>query len=168
MIEQIKELRVNIDGLMSIVKELKNKSSCDVQSCISCEQIISDEIKDCYKSLKLSKAWLGKCLQEIGEQTPYQNDGKRKTVEDIEQVSDKSLPITLKIQLNPLKPIGSSTRDMTHIESVDTLRQMIQDNIVKLSELIPEYSLERNNAFTNLCEARFHLGFELQRIKEEK
>ena len=37
----------------------------------------------------------------------------------------------------------------------------------KFSAFSREFAIARTNCYTHLCEARFWLGFELQRIKEE-
>lgn len=157
MKEQIKELRVEIDGLSVLTKQLSP----------------SKEIEKTYDSLIFAKAWLGKVLGEIGEPTPYANDGNRKSVQDIEQTADTS---------NKPKD-GSSFEEnwsnKNHIEKVDWLRQEINKITVEVQSQINRFKfgkiqletyssvdLYQQNIYTYLCEARFWLGFELQRIKE--
>lgn len=97
MKEQIKELRVSIDGLAQLTKELKpiyiagNRKESEGPNHIEkyCTRN-SKEINKAYDSLILAKAWLGKILQELGEFTPYANDGSRKEVKDIEPTADKA------------------------------------------------------------------------------
>ncbi len=132
----------------------------------------------CYDSLMLAKCWNGKLLGELGEESPYKNDGKRKTVEDIEDATDKSLPIELKVQINETKPIGSSTRDMNYIEKIDWLREEIKSilkDIPSVRDIIKETQkphpvdniyLFQCLVIQHLSEARFHLGFELEKIKQ--
>jgi len=181
---KIHKLRTRIDGLAGLVKSLKPievvTGSNDVVGPgyrVQAHGKASDELIDCYKSLLLAKAWLGKILAELGEETPYKNDGNRKTAEDIEPTADVSLPIALKVQLNPLKPIGVSTRDMNHIEQIDWLREEIQkililvDNVLHPGD-IGDFEMDDQYDYfmlseQHLTEARFHLGFELQRIKEQ-
>lgn len=192
MIEQIKELRIRIDGLSQLVKGLyepikpltintiPNKDinellqlmkSSGLTGIISADPITikttNGEISKCYDSLILAKAWLGKILGELGEQTPYQNDGKRKGVEDIESAADKDI-----VSNNNLGWLH-----LNHVEKVDWLRETIGE-CIKLIEKIGftptetfkpsrELNIARTNTYNHLCEARFWLGFELQRIKEK-
>lgn len=203
MKEEIKQLRVKIDGLAQLTRELKPKSlfkvdinkipeswnveewwikyfektgyaiedsfnKSDKLSEPIAEYIptIFKEIEKATDSLYLAKAWLGKILQELGDSTPYINDGNRKTVEDIEGVADKS-PVLNNIEHFCKKPWS----EKSHIEKVDWLRQEIKDiiyNTQDFSENIDYIELEQGFVYKYLCEARFWLGFELQRIKENE
>jgi hypothetical protein len=130
MKDQIKELRVRIDGLSQLTQELKPINKNEEFKAFP-EYINSKEIEKTYNSLILAKAWLGKVLGELAEKefkidlekeytfkvfkcrdeyeevtclgkdlsknkkqllygqwlkdntSPYSNDGKRKTVEDL-------------------------------------------------------------------------------------
>lgn len=167
MKEQIKELRVKIDGVAQLTKESNTNHIGG-----------SKEMDKTVDSLYLAKAWLGKVLGELGEATPYANDGKRKTVEDIEPAADTLNRFKVKsigfneniastyVYYNLLK----ENWDMfNYIEKVDWLRQEIQH----LTHLVYQYCVENSKtrfhseiAYKHLCEARFHLGFELERIRE--
>jgi DNA polymerase II large subunit len=202
MKEKIKELRVQIDGLSQLVKELKSGKQflIDVSklpNAASLEEVIEvfektgydavdhgkefitslpqefKEIEKAYDSLILAKAWLGKILGKLEAESPYPKDGTRKTVDDIEPTAD----------VNNEVPFGDRVgetlfRDKNRIEKVDWLRQEIQ-KIVNITDPYREY--ENNliwenmstvgmaylfNANRHLSEARFWLGFELQRIRE--
>lgn len=172
MKEQIKELRVKIDGLSQLTKELKPwlQEGISIIESIQIHALgTTKEIEKTYDSLILAKAWLGKVLEELGENTPYINDGKRKTVKDIEPASDTS---SLKETLNTNNPgLKWFEKDLTHIEKVDWLRQEIrnvQKEIHNVSDCGTPISglLAWNFIYQHLCEARFWLEFELQRIKE--
>ena len=179
MQEQIKNLRVHIDGLAQLTKELNRVFIIDTAKlpenpkisemiehfkrnkveCISHTR----ELENAYDSLKLSKAWLGKCLGELGEQTPYKSGYK--TVEDIEPTDDKSETIWFEVNEN--------WNNKSHIEKVDWLREEINKVIeivkniyVSNYQVSREFNIARTNCYTHLCEARFALGFELKRIKE--
>lgn len=162
MNEQIKELRVKIDGLAQLTKQLKGfkKHVLGPESQI---WYPSQETTNAYDSLLLAKAWLGKVLEELGEQTPYVNDGKRKTVEDIEPAANVS-------DLN-----GGATKHnfnmlSNHIEKVDWLRQEIQHVTHVVYQICVNSSKIRFHSeisYRHLCEAKFWLGFELQRIKKK-
>lgn len=164
MKEQIKELRISIDGLAQLTKELK-PMDCNTHNAGLKNN--SKEIEKCYNSLILAKAWLGKVLGELGEETPYKNDGNRKTVEDIKPTVD-------------VHKFSGEIHDvcfqqdwliMTHIEKVDWLRQEIEKVRIeshKIQDCGTPISglLAWNFVYQHLCEARFQLGFELQRVKE--
>ena len=138
----------------------------------------SDEINKAFDSLILAKAWLGKVLGELGEETPYKNDGNRKTKDDIEPTTDKitdGYTEQRKFE-NVIKYVG-----FNHIQKVDWLRQQIQKlNDVflkidwldwydpKLTSVLDLLLPMRILVFQYLSEARFWLGFELQRIKENR
>jgi hypothetical protein len=224
MKEQIKELRVKLDGLAQLTKEIVPQAYVVGHGSDKVVGFESKELTRCYDSLILAKAWLGKILGELGEsvwvtnldnykadyvnpitlpcemsvikhtpdmlwvihkpsgkrfeiyhyqysKTPYANDGRRKTVEDIEPTADVAK------KLFPTVPNEAfDVNALNHIEKVDWLRQEIEKliNIVKQISLVQqpdipfsrEFSIARTNSYNYLCEARFWLGFELQRIKE--
>lgn len=206
MKEQIRNLRIKIDGLSQLVKSLHEPLKHLVISPsqnMGIEEMVKlmretgithfeslkpisitsshNELSKCFDSLILAKAWLGKVLGELGESTPYKNDGKKKTVDDIEPPADKNSMI----EMNTNKPIFEENGwvNKSHIEKVDWLRQEIQKILIETgcaSKLQLQYFKENpkiNKQSLNiskyletyeqhLCEARFWLGFELQRIKE--
>lgn len=175
MKEQIKDLRIKIDGLSQLVKDL-GLGHWVLNEC----WVVDIEKQNAYNSLILAKAWLGKVLGELGETTPYINDGKRKEVGDIEPAADKAVP-ALKMFLTD----KGSWDELNHIEKVDWIRQEI-DSILKEdfrrkgrtsiktlkgdTEYYFNYEIWNavNQAFNHVTEARFWLGFELQRIKESE
>jgi hypothetical protein len=167
MKEQIKELRVKIDGLSQLVKELNFKGFIDQIN----NNKPSHELDKCYDSLILAKAWLGKVLGELGEATPYANDGKRKSIKDIEPTADTHFEINQKHIFGKEQGlISEEYLNFNHIEKVDWLRQEIQSIINFNSNVELNFdSISRSYfiwAFKYLCEARFWLGFELGKIKE--
>jgi hypothetical protein len=176
MKEQIIQLRVKIDGLSQLTKGLKPINKNEEFKAFP-EYINSKEIEKTYDSLILAKAWLGKVLQELGESTPYANDGNRKTVEDIEPTADKPNYIITK---NIDTGCYDWDKGMNHIEKVDWLRQeidiitaevqgaFIRGYVEKLVTDIDRVHLLNKIIYQHLSEARFWLGFELQRIRESK
>ena len=187
MIQQIKELRVRIDGLHQLTKELKPikgfDTSCYVEDLKSTEigenlsvkavreDINSQEIEDAAKSLLLAKAWLGKLLGELGSENPY-SSGK-KEVKDIQPIADTA-------DRDVKAVYEGSWNNESHIEKVDWLRSEIQSVVDELSfrkgrtlnginEEWFNYNAwnATNVAYNHLCEAKFWLGFEFQRIKED-
>jgi hypothetical protein len=207
MKNQIKELRVKIDSLSQLVKELKSNYEGTTCKEPCCAGHLSKETEKTYDSLILAKAWLGKVLGELGEETPYANDGKRKTVEDIEPAADVYTEYNKMMDFNKLaeetypKEINIQFKDKPHVEKVDWLREEIQKVInsgpdyvkwvegevasfyrtadysdkqeyhVKEEEFmanLPDLSFPMDLAYKYLQEARFWLGFELQRIRESK
>lgn len=180
---QIKLLRVNIDGLAQLAKELKPievnmddyiMSYSDLIEYPNLKQnlkLTSKQIEKAVDSLYLAKAWLGKLLGEFGEENPYKSGYKTK--EDIEPTADVA-------KVEPSADNFTFTKGATnwelwnHIEKVDWLRQEIGKVIEEIKKLtLPGnpprgVQLQVENVFTYLCEARFWLGFELERIKGEK
>lgn len=160
----IKQFRLEIDSLATLCKTIKPiwKGS-GVQSFggrPSGDYCQSKELEKATDELLLAKAWLGKVLQYSGEETPYKNDGKRKSVNDIELAADS----------NPLVewPKGIET----NIEKVDYLREEIKAIQEAQLEMLADLKTDNvglifahMNFQSHITEARFWLGFELQRIK---
>ena len=183
MVKEIKRIRVNVDGLVSLTEalmpiEIKKVTNYGVDgSAVTWFPspafgekyffVTSEELKCAAKSLKLGKAWLGKLLGELGEQTPYANDGKRDSVDDIESAVDKAPMLNSEFHS---KEIWES---YNHIQKVDFLREELKLNIHTVEQVIittgqsREFAIARTNAYNHLSEARFWLGFELERIKKE-
>lgn len=105
MKEQVKELRVKIDGLAQLVKSLKpitidraanheesskywkENPNYDLQPVFTFDdKNLSKEASKAYDSLMLAKAWLGKVLEELGADNPYGTGYKTK--EDIHPAAD--------------------------------------------------------------------------------
>lgn len=182
MEEEIKKLRVRIDGLAQLTKELKhtiisvninlkkeNESYKNFINRIYNEKlgkeivVESKEIKKAYYSLILAKAWLSKILEEFGS-----------------EISDDNETISLdKVWINE-----------THTEKVTWLKMDIKNiihrltirkgriNGIKLSldyldkqehdKKLKYYNVWNalNQAYNHLTEARFWL--DLEHIKNEK
>lgn len=166
MKEQIRKLRVKIDGVAQLTKESNTNHIGG-----------SKEMDKTVDSLYLAKAWLSKVLGELGEATPYANDGNRKTVDDIEPAADTLHRFKVKsIGFN--KNIASTyvyynllkeNWDMfNYIEKVDWLREEIS-NIFKTWKSLEITGLNWTTVVSfeqHIQEARFWLGFELERIRE--
>lgn len=201
MLEQIKQLRVEIDGLAQLCEGLKPIKDavaihyalgylCMMTSHYMTEEELkkryedykkkydeidrasstnTTEIKEAVKSLKLSKAWLGKVLERLGSENPYGSGYK--TVEDIEPTADKATEIIIKQNLyNSLISEGEikqSWNEKSHIEKVDWLRTEIKQLIEKLVITQIENKAYHNTVYQYLSEARFWLGFEMGRIRDE-
>lgn len=188
MEEQIKELRIKIDGLAQLSKELKpieskpNLHGYSIKNelvTFTFPGVNSKEIEKAVDSLYLAKAWLGKILGELGEATPYTNDGKRKTVEDIEPAADThpTIPENIGMAVVEINNNIDRWQHFNHIEKVDWLREEIEILVKNLNKIINPVSYTnkpynirnyKNLSEKYLCEARFWLGFELQRIKENE
>lgn len=177
MVEEIKNLRVKIDGLAQLTKGLnpiKNTATVNLENPKwgIPSFLNSKEIERSVDSLYLAKAWLGKCLGELNVPTPYKNDGNRKTVEDIEPTADSV--IDKDGIYHNMFTIDETVEwnKKSHIEKVDWLRQETQKAIYEQADIhagVTGYAHEFYGwkfVYQHLCEARFWLGFELQRIKE--
>lgn len=167
MKEQIKELRVKIDGLSQLVKELRPHGNS-----LNWRAFHSRETEQAYDSLILAKAWLGKLLGELGAENPYGSNYK--TVEDIVPTADKANITStgcIIIDKSNGEPNDLTWLQKSHIEKVDWLRQEIESIISNIPtatvyNATREWNIARTNTYNHLCEARFWLGFELQKIKE--
>ena len=187
MKQKVKKLRVQIDGLGRLCKGLNHGMRVNL-SLRREEESMEDFVKRAGEeklgvslgesskqtekatdSLFLAKAWLGKVLGALGTESPYPKDGTRKTIKDIEPTAD---------QASKDGGINFYNKNMTegfsHIEKVDWLRQEISKII---NDVQPLWNIESlniwgvaavENCFTHLSEARFHLGFELERIRENE
>lgn len=179
MKEQIKELRVKIDGLSQLVKELKPLNPADYAETEEAKfeaemwykPFNSEEVNKAYDNLILAKAWLGKLLGELGTENPYGSGYK--TVEDIVPTQDvnKEIKFPYNHHLDESLPVKEKGKELSHIEKVDWLRQQIESIISNIPtatvyNATREWNIARTNTYNHLCEARFWLGFELQRIKE--
>jgi len=155
MIQTIKELRVEIDKLYQLTAELK-------PILIGFTPFDSPEVDQTAKSLILAKMWLGNLLGELGSKNPY-STGK-KELKDIEPTADTA-------DRDVKAVYDGSWNNESHIERVDWLRSEIQkviDEVYKILEINSRTRLTGENAWRYLCEAKMWLGFEFQRIREEK
>lgn len=150
MEEAIKVIRLRIDSLAQLTGGLANPN-------------LSRQLQKSVDALFLSKAWLGKMLGELNVDSPYQNEGNRKTVDDIEPTADRVKEVNISAEFS----------NGTQIEKIDFLRQQIGDTcqaVFSLKEGDAMLSFKNNifstSSYTALCEARFELGFELERIRE--
>lgn len=182
MEQKIKDLRIEIDGIAQLTKGLKGQKIPTVgfgadyssKGVKDTTLTISRECHRCYDSLIFAKAHLGKVLGVLNVETPYKNDGKRKDVKDIEPTADKNEDI------HGYNLDVVHFGDKNHIERVDYLRQRIKDLANKINIGDDRHVLWQEineapssvhfifNAFNHLTEARFWLGFELERIREEE
>lgn len=134
----------------------------------------SQPLNKAVDSLYLAKAWLGKVLGELGTENPYGSGYKTK--EDIVPTQDVAPKIGDKIDSATIIDVWRIGNNLNpnHIEKVDWLRTEI-DKIIKDIESITWLEQKNsivsklnhlfNNCYNHLCEARFWLGFEMERIK---
>lgn len=168
MEKEIKELRVKIDGLAQLTKSLKPIEDWkDGANGLFEEVYNSKEIEKAVDSLYLAKAWLGKLLSHLGRSTPYTNDGKRSNIKDIESATD----VNKNIHGYNLDVVHFEGKN--HIERVDCLREEINNTLkqyetIWFNEFGYLHGLLYEVVYKYLSEARFWLGFELARVKEEK
>lgn len=213
MKEQIKQLRVEIDGLAQLCEGLK-----PIKDIVAIHKVIghlgtipvygtteqelkerqvkfqeeydkvdaatsknSEEIKEAVRSLKLSKAWLGKVLGSLGSDNPYGSGYK--TIEDIVPETDKAKTVCGVMGIDGETPrleavdtftlngkIMNEYSQMSHIEKVDWLRTEIKRLGIQLYDTIHFKEIgisEGELAYKYICEARFWLGFEMGRIRDE-
>lgn len=177
MIKEIKELRVTIDGLAQLTEDLKPINNGKGLTT-PLPNINSKEINEAVDSLYLAKAWLGKILGELGNENPYKSEYKTK--EDIESTADTKELNAYELALSHCGETAHKrpTQEELHIQKVDWLRTEISKisytvlelNSGKLSKRASsEYEEKLQwSAYQHLCQARFYLGFELARIRENE
>ena len=162
--EEYKELRVNIDALYQLTKELKPLKGVNYANIYVEEN--SKQIEDAAHSLIYAKAWLGKVLGELGSKNPYGSGYK--TVEDIIPTQDVAkLDVFTNYEEEQLK---LDYKESSHIEKVDWLRAAIEKQTKRVLPSHPNAKFQlrflyEQKAHEHLCEARFALGFEMERIK---
>lgn len=175
MEQQIKNMRVRIDALSQLAMNvlLSYPVKFPTKENKLREYEFSKELQHAYDDLILAKAWLGKVLEFIGTESPYKNDGKRKTVADIEPTADQG------VYIDPYSPdyltnSGVIWHEATAIEKIDFIRQRIKEKIENPETMMLESDHKYfneilsclNHHSRHLNEARFWLGFELQRIRD--
>jgi len=143
MEEKLKLIRTDIDALAQCIDKLE----------------ITKQLLSAKDNLLFAKAWLGKMLGAMGVESPYKNDGTRKAIQDIEPVADE------------FKGGIILPEDLSHIGAVDWIRQQIATKVADVEMIGTEKggrkaSVLKEQAYVHLCEARFWLGFELERIKQ--
>lgn len=143
MTQLIHEFRIEADSLSKQIKALKP----------------SAEITKANNSIVMAKCWFGKLLGQLGEETPYKNDGHRTTLEDIEAVADNSNPKIL--------------AEENQIKSVDWVRERVQVLIRDFKSLTVDSSPETLAPLVilvaieqHLHECRFWLGLALGAIRD--
>lgn len=170
MIQQIKQLRIKIDGLTELTQSLDK----------------SREIALTITSLQLTKMWLGKILGELGQAHPYP-ESTNPSNEIIEAAVDKYSLSSLPLQDNNMKDYFSVTdqpnihwyNNFTHIQKVKWLRGELKSLDSEIFALLkervdelPEENADKAALFMMYCyksytESVMWLGTELGRIHEE-
>lgn len=151
--EKIKEIRQNLDQLSKLAHKTGGVSKFEP----------SENLKKVSKQLLFAKAWLGKCLGYMGNSTPYLNDGKRKSVKDIEPTDDETVCF-----------VSDDWYEKDYVERIDIMRTMIKQNIGLVEEIMNDVpnkwlvNASVANAWTYLNNASMQCGFELQRLREEE
>ena len=184
--ETIKTLRKKLDGFSQVVERLRPLKSVGISVDFKDysdkektlfevnghrEQVNSPQITNCHTNLRYAKAWCGMMLGHLGQPTPYQNDGKRQDVKDIE-------PTDSKVDINAWEE-RNNWNALNHVQKVDFVRQQLEELVNVISGWFPPTdqgdNIERNrnlaicrtNVYNHLVEARFQMGFELERVRQE-
>lgn len=157
-IEAIRQLRVHLDGCANL---LENISLGD-------DMIALNYLQGCYNSLIFCKAHLGSVLGGLGKPTPYQLDGNRHSVADIEERADAA-----GIFLVP------GWENLNDVEKIDAMRQELQRTLeIRFWKIYTDYDSLAGNTFSgrvlrrwwdaekHLVEARYNLGFVLGELRK--
>ena len=153
----IKEFRVKLDAIHKTVLSLGK----------------SRELAIAATGLQNGKMWLGELLKSIEATSPYQNEGKRQHISDIEPEADTSSQL---LDMGYRNPIGK----------LDLIREELRNFITLFREKIeyapfserPKALMEEWNedmflmshkmAVVHITEAKNWLGQELGRIRDHK
>ncbi len=173
----LKSFRLDVDGIYQIVRSLKPMQSTPT-SFSPYKEFNSPELIDAENFLRYAKGWAGKLLGELGDETPYKNDGKRKAVSDIEPTDSRNTETPFaKISNGSYQlPNGHKVNiGLSHTERVDKLRTIVEELANVIRKLDHGFHLDtreksscRTNIWTCLVNARMSLGFEMERYKEEQ
>lgn len=170
-IEHVKDLY--IDTMRSLLNNQKDLSSVEFNDTIYI--IVADKYDDDIKNkLLLSKGWLGECLKQLNQKSPYVKDEERKEIKDIKPKADTYSQNNA--DLSRFKTLKEDIDKSNLVTSISLLRkalnELIEDIIVldkdeSIKSLINrEFAIARTNAYTYLVEARMILGYVLAEIKK--
>ena len=160
MINNIKKLRVFIDGTMGAIANLK----MDGENFHS-EASKPGHMMNARTSAELGKMWLGMSLKELEVENPYP-DSMNASNEKIAPTADTS-----KLDLDE----DFFKKGDTYIQRVKRLREIVQRHVddseyIRKEHLGPAGNMKMqlifNNVYTNLVEAKLWLGMELGRIRD--
>lgn len=141
----LKEMRVHCDSLVYLLEN---------------EIVKSAETTKATNSLKMARAWMGKLLGLLGEESPYKNDGKRHTVSDIEPTADVSVTSNSLTHLNQVERVDWLRQELAGLQhDYDVMCTAADTHDVKASTCLV-------SIYQHLSECRFWLGFELARIRD--
>lgn len=184
MREQVKELRLAIDGLAQLTKELKPINKLDIEDTIfnilnetlGIEKSYqnSKEIEKAVDSLYLAKFWLSKLLKELHNEFTEdvivniqgwegnQNTGQNKLThsEKIEWLITETHEIARKL-----------SKGLGRIQGLNTsLKELAKEDECNHTEKQACYNIWNciNQSYNHASEAKFWLESELERIKNEK
>jgi len=171
IIEEIKEMRVDIDGITQFVEHVNDHPEGKHKN----NSLRSREISITITKLQEGKMWLGKLLQSIGAINPYP-ESMNSDNEIIEPTADVLRPPAVACF------DAKKGEKLTHIKRVKQLKQMIEDivssqlfsvktlnkwQIISKEENRALFTLSLINSYTYLTEAKMWIGMELSRIKQE-
>jgi hypothetical protein len=180
-------LREKVSGLMCLMKTHPLKIDYSAVSAVG--YVPGEHYIRANVSLVMAKAWMGKCLEAIGKESPNKNNGRREELDDIEESSDcievvdaiiKQYPDTK----YPLSRAFITVDDalarkedgfvyfsgLSYVQKTDWLREQIQKVKVDFLSMPPitgpKARICVQNVYTHLTEARMNLGLQLKEFKE--
>lgn len=150
LVSRVKDIRLSIDRTYQLANTMFNSSGSLIQSIL------------------FAKAWLGKLLAQLGTENPYAGEDKIKTAADIKPTADvANIPEAL-----------HNFSLLSRLDRVIALRDLLSSEIEVLETSVFSFSAEdvknmrlasiaKTQCYVHLCEARFELGYELARMKNE-
>lgn len=139
--QTVRTWRLQIDGLTTSVK---------------LELTPSREVSLCITSLQKAKAWLGETLKAIGTANPYpesSNPESKKIEPQAEHGGDRETFVRFPTQLERVKAMRGAVQNV-----IDAVRP---DGDIATGT----GAWQRDTAYMNLIEAKYWLGWELDRIR---
>jgi hypothetical protein len=177
MIDKVKELRVKLDGLTQLTRDLRpvfNRTGPLVVGGKSNGHYSNTrEISLAITSLELSKMWLGKCLKEMGNANPYP-ESKNPSNEKIEPTADTDDKLNW-VNDEWTKQCLPNT-NLTHIQKVKWLRSELEtvETILRfnIAAELPGMTVIGHRGFEEsileCIKAGMWLGMELGRVRDLK
>lgn len=146
-VDDIKKIRVNLDGIMKFVDASVGQKGATRLSIFN------------------SKAWLGKLLAEFGTPNPYLTKKPATTPRDIPPTADVAEGMQKLVYDFGLK---------TDVEKIVYLRDLLEAEINAIEALaisdvkdLRLASIAKTQAYVHACEARFALGNELAILRDK-
>lgn len=141
-IEDIKRIRVRMDEVLQFLHE----------------GVFTNNLTMSYEHLRMSRAWLGLVLGDMGQDTPY------KQAEKPIQIPQRADKFVFKKE-NSNSPFKDGLSELEFCNVMRTETQKVKNRIERL-KTPAKAKVSKQNALNDLQRAFFYLGFELGDIRD--